>query len=523
MAARRARHRPGRDPQAELHPARARSRSRPSPARTTTSASTRRRSTRRAASPATTSCGAEQAQRARARRREAARHRRVAPTSRSPPAGCSRSSARSRSHADGTVTATVGTSAHGQGHETAFAMIVAELLGVPMDARAARAVRHRARPARHRHDGIALAADRRAARVHKASERGAREGQAPRRAPARGERRRHRASTTADGRRRRRPGYRALAGRSSRSAADRPGRRPADWEEAPRGRARLQPGRRDLPVRRAHRGRRGRHRDRARSSSLRHVAVDDCGRILNPLLVAGQQHGGIAQGVAQALYEGVVVRRRRQPADRQPHGLRDAERGRAPELRSVEHRDADAAQPARRQGHRRVGHDRLDAGGAERGRRRAVATSGSATSTCRSRPSACGGRSATPPQRPAELHGLRVPDAPAHGRRSTARSSRHCYDGLPDEACGLLGGPDVGDGEPTGVVSAGRTRAATPTRRRCTYTVDGRDDLRAAMRDADERGDEIVGVLALAHAHRRLPVADRRASRPSTRSGSTCS
>ncbi len=39
---------------------------------------------------------------------------------------------------------------------------------------------------------------------------------------------------------------------------------------------------------------------------LRHVAVDDCGRILNPLIVAGQQHGGIAQGVAQALYEQVV-------------------------------------------------------------------------------------------------------------------------------------------------------------------------------------------------------------------------
>ncbi len=38
---------------------------------------------------------------------------------------------------------------------------------------------------------------------------------------------------------------------------------------------------------------------------LRHVAVDDCGRILNPLLVRGQQHGGIAQGAAQALYEAV--------------------------------------------------------------------------------------------------------------------------------------------------------------------------------------------------------------------------
>lgn len=39
---------------------------------------------------------------------------------------------------------------------------------------------------------------------------------------------------------------------------------------------------------------------------LRHVAVDDCGRILNPLLVRGQQHGGIAQGAAQALFEEVV-------------------------------------------------------------------------------------------------------------------------------------------------------------------------------------------------------------------------
>ncbi|QIG43106.1 xanthine dehydrogenase family protein molybdopterin-binding subunit [Nocardioides anomalus] len=36
---------------------------------------------------------------------------------------------------------------------------------------------------------------------------------------------------------------------------------------------------------------------------LRHVAVDDCGRILNPTIVAGQQHGGIAQGISQALWE----------------------------------------------------------------------------------------------------------------------------------------------------------------------------------------------------------------------------
>ncbi|HYG72445.1 MAG TPA: xanthine dehydrogenase family protein molybdopterin-binding subunit, partial [Actinomycetota bacterium] len=39
---------------------------------------------------------------------------------------------------------------------------------------------------------------------------------------------------------------------------------------------------------------------------IRHVAVDDCGRILNPMLVEGQVHGGLAQGIAQALFEEVV-------------------------------------------------------------------------------------------------------------------------------------------------------------------------------------------------------------------------
>src|SRR5215472_9347462 len=36
---------------------------------------------------------------------------------------------------------------------------------------------------------------------------------------------------------------------------------------------------------------------------IRHVAVDDCGRRINPMLVEGQIHGGIAQGAAQALFE----------------------------------------------------------------------------------------------------------------------------------------------------------------------------------------------------------------------------
>ncbi len=37
----------------------------------------------------------------------------------------------------------------------------------------------------------------------------------------------------------------------------------------------------------------------------RFVAVDDCGNIINPLLATGQVHGGIAQGIGQALFEGV--------------------------------------------------------------------------------------------------------------------------------------------------------------------------------------------------------------------------
>jgi carbon-monoxide dehydrogenase large subunit len=38
----------------------------------------------------------------------------------------------------------------------------------------------------------------------------------------------------------------------------------------------------------------------------RYVAVDDVGNVVNPLIVDGQIHGGIAQGLAQALYEGAV-------------------------------------------------------------------------------------------------------------------------------------------------------------------------------------------------------------------------
>jgi proteasome lid subunit RPN8/RPN11 len=67
----------------------------------------------------------------------------------------------------------------------------------------------------------------------------------------------------------------------------------------------------------------------------------------------------------------------------------------------------------------------------------------------------------------------------------------HCLDGLPDEACGLLGGDPA-----SGHVAVGYpTRNAAASAR--TYEVDPRDHLRAD-RDAQSRGLEIVGVF---HSH----------------------
>ena len=39
---------------------------------------------------------------------------------------------------------------------------------------------------------------------------------------------------------------------------------------------------------------------------VKYVAVDDCGAVINPMIVEGQVHGGVAQGIAEALYEEAV-------------------------------------------------------------------------------------------------------------------------------------------------------------------------------------------------------------------------
>ncbi|MHB1488180.1 MAG: M67 family metallopeptidase [Acidimicrobiales bacterium] len=67
----------------------------------------------------------------------------------------------------------------------------------------------------------------------------------------------------------------------------------------------------------------------------------------------------------------------------------------------------------------------------------------------------------------------------------------HCYDGLPDEACGLVAGP----------AGLGNASVCYPTANVAhsarVYTVDPLDHLKAD-RDAESRGLEIIGVF---HSH----------------------
>ncbi len=47
-------------------------------------------------------------------------------------------------------------------------------------------------------------------------------------------------------------------------------------------------------------------RETGEISIRRYVAIDDCGKIINPLIVDGQVHGGVVQGLGQALWEQAV-------------------------------------------------------------------------------------------------------------------------------------------------------------------------------------------------------------------------
>jgi hypothetical protein len=100
----------------------------------------------------------------------------------------------------------------------------------------------------------------------------------------------------------------------------------------------------------------------------KYVAVDDIGKVVNPLIVEGQVHGGLAQGPVR----GSGLRRRRQPGHHHPGRLPGPGRERPAVVRDRADRDP-GRQFARRQGRRRGGHDRLHAGRGQRHRGRHTA------------------------------------------------------------------------------------------------------------------------------------------------------
>jgi carbon-monoxide dehydrogenase large subunit len=204
-----------------------------------------------------------------------------------------------QAHPDGTFTVMAGTSAHGQGHETAFAQVASAVLQVPMDKiRLVQSDTAKVRSGAGTMGSRSLQTGGSA--IHTAS------GELVLRAR---EIAAHLLEASVDdveltdaG-----LGVKGVAGSvvtwAQVAAAAEDGTGSADGTKAPlREDLDFKQGQSSFPF--------GSHiavvevdLDTGRVRQRRHVAVDDCGKILNPMLVEGQQHGGIAQGISQALFE----------------------------------------------------------------------------------------------------------------------------------------------------------------------------------------------------------------------------
>ena len=204
-----------------------------------------------------------------------------------------------QAHPDGTFTVSAGTSAHGQGHETAFAQVASAVLRVPMDK-----IRLVQSDTALVPRGAGTLGSRSlqtgGSAIHTAS------GELVERAR---EIAAHLLEASADDVELTEEGLgvKGVAasvvtwGQVAAAAEDGSGR--ADGTGSPlREELDFKQGQSSFPF--------GTHiavvevdTETGRVTQRRHVAVDDCGKILNPMLVEGQQHGGIAQGISQALYE----------------------------------------------------------------------------------------------------------------------------------------------------------------------------------------------------------------------------
>ncbi len=105
---------------------------------------------------------------------------------------------------------------------------------------------------------------------------------------------------------------------------------------------------------------------------VKYSSANDFGTVINPMLVEGQMHGGLVQGIGQALMENTVYDAGRPAHHRLLHGLRHAAGLRRAELRHRTPSGAGEDQSARRQGLRRSRLRRGAGLGDECDRRRAV-------------------------------------------------------------------------------------------------------------------------------------------------------
>ena len=198
-------------------------------------------------------------------------------------------------HADGSATVSAGTSAHGQGHATSFAMIVADRLGIPMD----RITYVQSDTARVPTGGgtggsrslqlggsaIGRAADKVLDRAREVAARLLEASAAD-------------IEVVDDGFAVRGvPGAQVGWARVAEEAASQ-GVALADTDDFKASAATFPFG--------CHVSIVEVDTETGVVTPLRHIAVDDCGRVLNPLLVEGQQHGGALQGMSQALWEEFV-------------------------------------------------------------------------------------------------------------------------------------------------------------------------------------------------------------------------
>ena len=204
---------------------------------------------------------------------------------------------------DGRISATTGASPHGQGNETTFGQMLGRPIWRAHRARDDPSRRHQRREARHRHVRQPLAGGRRRGAAHGGHEGEEQDGEV-RRCPARSARRRSRVRERHDlgegrtGARqvvRRRRGLRVHPGAACPKASSR---------ESARKRSSSRP---TTPIRSAATSRCSRSIARLASRRCcKLVAVDDAGNLINPLIVEGQIHGGLAQGIGQAMIEEAV-------------------------------------------------------------------------------------------------------------------------------------------------------------------------------------------------------------------------